>query len=161
MIRGVEPPQSGRLRRQHFVQSFALSRRLATEMVNPNTAAADLTTRMQLFCAVARYSPTSRTRIAVVGNGNTDVGSKTLTRESGQPIIERLTSSGFPDLRIDIRNGLKPEGARKCGAMSEQSADSGRGNEQVPQKLVHLVGYRDPNAGPDPWIRPRPIPVKR
>ena len=96
-----------------------------------------------------------------MGNGNTDVGSKTPTRESGQPIIERLASSGFPDLRIDHQAGLKREGARKCGAMSEQSADSGRGNEQVPQKLVHLVGYRDPNAGPDPWIRPRPIPAKR
>jgi hypothetical protein len=96
-----------------------------------------------------------------VGNGNTDVGSKTLTRESGQPIIERLTNSGFPDLRIDNQNRLKAAGARKCGAMSEQSSDSGRGNEQVPQKLVHLVGYRDPNAGPDPWIRPRPIAAKR
>jgi hypothetical protein len=96
-----------------------------------------------------------------VGNGNTDVGSKTLIRESAQPIIERLASGGFPDLRIDHQNGLKAERARKCSAMSEQSADSGRGNEQVPQKLVHLVGYRDPNAGPDPWIRPRPIPAKR
>jgi len=88
-----------------------------------------------------------------VGNGNTDVGSKTPTRDSGQLIIDRLSSSGFPDLRID--DGLKRKGARKCGAMSEQSADSGRGNEQVPQKLVHLVGYRDPNARPEPWVRPR------
>lgn len=95
-----------------------------------------------------------------MGNGNTDVGSKTPTRESGQPIIERL-ASGFPDLRIDNQEGLKQEGARKCGAMSEQSSDSGRGNEQVPQKLVQLVGYRDPNAGPDPWVRPRPTPAKR
>jgi hypothetical protein len=115
---------------------------------------------MQLFCAVARYPYLSRTRIAVVGNGNTDVGSKTPTRASGQPIIERLVSSGFPDLRIDDSDGVIREGARKCGAMSEQSADSGRGNEQVPQKLVHLVGYRDPNAGSDPWIRPRAIPAK-
>jgi hypothetical protein len=38
--------------------------------------------------------------------------------------------------------------------MSEQSADSGRGNEQVPQQLVHLVGYREPTV-PLPWIRPR------
>lgn len=96
-----------------------------------------------------------------MGNGNTDVGSKSPTRVSGQPIVERLASSGFPDLRIDHQNGLNREGAGKCGAMSEQSADSGRGNEQVPQKLVHLVGYRDPNAGPDPWIRPRLIPAKR
>ena len=96
-----------------------------------------------------------------MGNGNTDVGSRTPNRESGQPIMERFARSGFPDLRIDNQNALKRAGARKCGAMSEQSADSGRGNEQVPQKLVHLVGYRDPNAGPDPWIRPRPIPAKR
>lgn len=38
--------------------------------------------------------------------------------------------------------------------MSEQSADSGRGNEQVPQQLVHLVGYREPTVAL-PWIRPR------
>jgi hypothetical protein len=91
-----------------------------------------------------------------VGNGNIDVGSRTPTRESGQPAVEHLADSGsFPDLRIDRQNLLKPERARKCGAMSEQSADSGRGNEQVPQKLVHLVGYRDPNARPEPWVRPR------
>jgi hypothetical protein len=94
-------------------------------------------------------------RIAVVGNGNIDVGSKTPTRDSGRPTLERLASGGFPELRIDHESTLKREGTRKCGAMSEQSADSGRGNEQVPQKLVHLVGYRDPNARPEPWVRPR------
>jgi hypothetical protein len=97
-----------------------------------------------------------------VGNGNTGVGSKTPTRESGQPIVERLVSSGgFTDLRLDDQGLSKRERARKCGAMSEQSADSGRGNESVPQKLVQLVGYRDPNARQDPWIRPRLIPAKR
>ena len=91
-----------------------------------------------------------------MGNGNTGVGSKTPTRESGQPIVERLMSSGgFTDLRLDDQGSSKREGARKCGAMSEQSADSGRGNEQVPQELVQLVGYRDPNARPEPWVRPR------
>ncbi|MEA2895923.1 MAG: hypothetical protein QOJ84_1538 [Bradyrhizobium sp.] len=96
-----------------------------------------------------------------MGNGNIGVGSKTSTRESGQPTVERLASSGgFPELRIDHQSLLKREGARKCGAMSEQGADSGRGNESVPQKLVQLVGYRDPNARPDPWIRPRLIPAK-
>jgi hypothetical protein len=100
-----------------------------------------------------------------VGNGNIDVGSKTTTHLTGQPIVERLADSGFPDLRIDSQNHLQDRlnrnRAGKCGAMSEQSADSGRGNDSVPQKLVQLVGYRDPNAGPDPWVRPRPIPVKR
>ncbi len=97
-----------------------------------------------------------------MGSGNIDVGSKTPTRESGQPIVEPFASGGgFPELRIDHQDPRRREGVRKCGAMSEQSADSGRGNEQVPQKLVQLVGYRDPNARPDPWVRPRPIPVKR
>jgi hypothetical protein len=91
-----------------------------------------------------------------VGNGNIDVGSRTPTRDFGQTAVERLADSGcFPELRIDRQNPLQRERARKCGAMSEQSADSGRGNEQVPQKLVHLVGYRDPNARPEPWVRPR------
>lgn len=96
-----------------------------------------------------------------MGSGNIDVGSKTPTRESGQPIVERLTSNGFSDLRIEHQSPLKRGGARKCGAMSEQSADSGRGNESVPQKLVHLVGYRDPTARQDPWVRPRLVPVER
>ena len=68
-----------------------------------------------------------------MGNGNSDVGSKIPIPQSGQPIAETTV---------------------KCGAMSEQSADSGRGNEQVPQKLVHLVGTRDPST-PLPWVRPR------
>jgi hypothetical protein len=75
--------------------------------------------------------------------------------EPGQPVVERLVSSGgFTDLRLDRQAPLKREAARKCGAMSEQGADSGRGNEQVPQKLVHLVGYRDPSARLS-WVRPR------
>ena len=95
-----------------------------------------------------------------MGNGN--IGGKTPTGESRPPTVERLADGGgLPDLRMDPRNPLKREALRKCGAMSEQSADSGRGNEQVPQKLVQLVGYRDPSARPDPWVRPRFVPVKR
>jgi hypothetical protein len=97
-----------------------------------------------------------------VGSGNIEVGSKTPARESGHPSLEHLASSGdFPELRIDHENPVKRERAGKCAAMSEQSADSGRGNEQVPQKLVHLVGCRDPNARPNPWIRPLPLPARR
>jgi hypothetical protein len=61
--------------------------------------------------------------MAGVGNGNSDVG--------------------LSGLRRDRKVPLDREAGGKCGAMSEQSADSGRGNEQVPQKLVHLVGTRD------------------
>jgi hypothetical protein len=45
--------------------------------------------------------------------------------------------------------------------MAEQCGDSGRGNESAPQKFVRLVGCRDTNARPEPWVRPRPAPAKR
>ena len=77
-----------------------------------------------------------------MGNGNIDVGSKNPTHEGSL----RGDKAGHPCAQR---------------AMSQQGSDSGRGTESVPQKLVQLVGYRDPNARPDPWIRPRSIPVKR
>ena len=40
------------------------------------------------------------------------------------------------------------------GAMSQQSSDAAHGHESVPQKLLQLVGYRDPNACPATWHRP-------
>jgi hypothetical protein len=43
--------------------------------------------------------------------------------------------------------------------MSQQRGDSGRGNDSAPQKFVQLVGCR--NARTEPWVRPRPVPVKR
>ena len=85
-----------------------------------------------------------------MGNGNIDVGNKTPTRKPG--------ASG---LRIDRPNRLKTEGPKICGAMSQQRCDSGRGNESAPQKFVQLVGCRDSSARPEPWVRPRPAPVKR
>jgi hypothetical protein len=163
--RHKEPAQDGAeatKNRSGFVQSFCLGRPFRTGNGEPNRPRSRLNHAYATFLSSGALSHISRRRIAVVGNGNIDVGSKTSTRESGQPIVERLVrNGGFPDLRIDHQNPSRHEPARKCGAMSEQSADSGRGNEQVRQKLVHLVGYRDPNARPDPWVRPRPIPVKR
>ena len=75
-----------------------------------------------------------------MGNGNIDVGSKHPTHD-GSP--GRDSTAGVH------------------GAMAQQGSDSGRGTESVPQKLVHLVGYRDPNARPDAWIRPGFRSVKR
>jgi hypothetical protein len=79
-------------------------------------------------------------RITVVGNGNIDVGNKTATGKPGAPKSER---------------------ARICGAMTQQSCDSGRVNQSSPQKFVQLVGYRDPKARPEPGVDPHPAPVKR
>ena len=99
-------------------------------------------------------------RMAVVGNGNIDVGNKTPTRNPGQSLAERLVGSGgSSEPRID--KTLQTETIRICGAMSQQRGDSGRGNESVPQKFVHLVGCRDPKARPEPWVHPHPIPTKQ
>ncbi len=45
--------------------------------------------------------------------------------------------------------------------MQQQCGDSSRGNQSALQKFVQLVGYRDPKARPEPWVQPRPVPVKR
>ena len=95
-----------------------------------------------------------------MGNGNIDVGNKTPTRKPGQPIVDRLAGiEGSSEPRIDKSNPVKAELPRICGAMSQQCGDSG--NQSAPQKFVQLVGCRDPKARPEPWVRPRPAPVKR
>jgi hypothetical protein len=45
---------------------------------------------------------------------------------------------------------LKPDRKPRCsGAMAQQSSDSDWGNQSAPQKLLHLVGCREPKrAGP-------------
>jgi hypothetical protein len=101
-------------------------------------------------------------RILVVGNGNIDVGKKTPTRKGGQQIVERLTRrDGSPELRIDDPDPRQNEPVKVCGAMSQQRGNGGRGNESSPQKFVHLVGYRDPKARPEPRVRPSVSPAKR
>jgi hypothetical protein len=72
-------------------------------------------------------------RIAVVGDGNIEIGNKTATRNSGQP---------------------KPARPGICGAMSQQCGDLG--NQSAPQKFVQLIGYRDPKGRTAPWVRPTP-----
>jgi len=94
-----------------------------------------------------------------VGNGNIDVGNKSPTRKPGEPITGRLSGSdGASEPAIDSLAAQRP---RICGAMSQQRGDSGRSNDSAPQKFVQLVGCRDPKARLEPWVRPRPAPVKR
>lgn len=100
--------------------------------------------------------------ISVVSNGNIDVGNKTPTRKTGQLIVEGLAgTSGPSEPRIGATNPPGKERRRICGAMAQQSGDLGRGNQSAPQKLLRLVGCRDPKARPEPWVRPRPAPAKR
>jgi hypothetical protein len=71
-----------------------------------------------------------------VGTGNNDVGKDTPIGAPGRPLISTV----------------RPP-ARCQGAMSQQSYGS-HGNECYPQKLVQLVGYRDPQSQ-ESWDRLR------
>lgn len=93
--------------------------------------------------------------------GNIDVGNKTPARNPGRPMIERLArTDGTSERRPEAPNTVRTKGPVNCGAMSQQCGDSG--NYSTPQKLVQLVGCRDPKAGSEPWVRPtvRPGPAK-
>jgi hypothetical protein len=75
--------------------------------------------------------------------------------ESPQPIIE--PSRNGTELRISHRAAPNGKPAKICetqGAMSQQSSEAAHGHESVPQKLLHLVGYRDPHACPASRHRP-------
>jgi hypothetical protein len=94
-------------------------------------------------------------RISVVGNGNIDVGTGTRTRKIGQPTAKRLSgSNGLPELRIDQPSTARAERPKVCGAMTQQSGDSGWGSQCAPQKLLHLVGCREAKGEPDLLKRP-------
>jgi hypothetical protein len=90
-----------------------------------------------------------------VGNGNIDVGTETPARKIGQPTVERLSgSNGLPELRIDQLSPARAKRPSVCGAMTQQSGDSGWGTQCAPQKLVHLVGCREAKDRPDQLKRP-------
>src|SRR6266446_8307267 len=125
--------------------------------IGPPTVKAGRSNQVQPFCQLGVVTHLQR-RMAVVGNGITDVGNQTPSRNPSQPIAEPLAQSeSSSELRIDKHPQTGTIGI--CGAMSLQRGDSGRGNESVPQKLVHLVGCRDPKVRPEPWDRPQPVPT--
>ncbi len=94
-----------------------------------------------------------------MGDDNIDVGNNP-ARKPGRPIVQRLLeSNGSTDARIDRQNP-KRAGRPICGAMSQQYGDSNRGNESAPQKLVQLVGCREPKSRSEPWVRPQSGPAK-
>jgi hypothetical protein len=73
-------------------------------------------------------------RTVVVSNRNIDVGNKIATRKPSQPDAD----AGSSAQRIQRQQG------GNCGVMSQQRCDSG--HQSAPQKLVQLVGYRDPRT---------------
>jgi len=86
-----------------------------------------------------------------VDDGNFDAGNKIPARKTNGPSARRIGET----------NPLGKERSRICIAMAQQSGDFGRGNQSAPQKLLQLVGCREPNARPAPWVRPRAEPAKR
>jgi hypothetical protein len=92
-----------------------------------------------------------------VGNGNNDVGRKTPTRKTNQPTVQM--SGGSSESRIDQQ--MQAASPRNCGAMSQQGSFSFHGNQSAPQKLVQLVGCRDPKVAAEPGVRPRPASTRR
>jgi len=126
---------------------------------------ADDTVRsVQLFAKLARLSRlvsvdlfisktcSISTRIAVVGNGNIDVGNDTPTRKTGKP-IEQMKGSGSSDAG---NKQMQAGQTANCGAMSQQGSFSYHGNVSSPQQLLHLVGCRDPKARYEHRTRPAP-----
>jgi hypothetical protein len=126
--------------------------------VNPTTPPADSSSDVQplagwrvISSSAAQDHLFSSTRIAVVGNDNLGVGSLPPTRKTGQPNVEQMKASGSSDAGSKQMQAEQP---RNCGAMSQQGSFSYHGNVSVPQKLVHLVGCRDPKVRAEPWTRP-------
>src|SRR5258707_12542923 len=100
-------------------------------------AKAGASNQVQLF-RQSRVMTHLQRRMAVVGNGITDVGNQTPSRTPSQPTAERLAGSdGSSDPRID--SPLKNATISILVALSPQGGDSGRGNDAAPLKLVHLV----------------------
>jgi hypothetical protein len=95
----------------------------------------------------------------VAGNGSIGVGTKTRALGPVQPTVESLT--GTNELRIAETNPLSKPSPKVCVAMTQQSGEFSRGNQSAPQKLLQLVGCRDPKARLVPWVRPRPLPAKQ
>jgi hypothetical protein len=87
-----------------------------------------------------------------VGNGNIDVGKDIPIRKPSELRIDK------PNL---LQNPLKAERQRICVAMAQQCGDLGRDNASAPQKFVRLIGCRDRNARPEPWVPPGATPAKR
>lgn len=92
--------------------------------------------------------------MAVVGNGNTDVGNEKLSRKPGQPVVEALGDDSSNKPRTDKQDRPRAERPRISVAMAQQCGDMGRGNQSAPQKFVRLVGCRDPKVRPEPQVRP-------
>jgi hypothetical protein len=94
-----------------------------------------------------------------VGSDNTNVADKTST-SSARSDDGQGNSRIIQQPQMANQTALRRRKLGAYGAMSQQSSDSARGTQSTPQKLVQLVGYRDPKSCGDSWVSPR-SPVQR
>jgi hypothetical protein len=118
----------------------------AAEAAHEPTRRCSRLTGIKQLSAPLRVTSPLRQRMAVMGNGDIVVGSKTPPRKPANVTVKDLADrtakdrlSGAPDFT---------ETERHCGAMSQQRGDSG--TLSTPQKFVQLVGCRDPKRDSKP-----------
>jgi hypothetical protein len=92
-----------------------------------------------------------KTEELIVEPGNNDVGMETSIAPTALP-EKHVPEIAAPKIAIDTAD--KAKRARCQGAMSQQGF-GWHGNECYPQKLVQLVGHREPRTAPDAWDRLR------
>jgi hypothetical protein len=141
----------------HEVLTFRghkLSKRQADE---PIAHIADQPARATFLGSEALSRVFSR-RISAVGSDNVDVANHIST--SSERSDERRSGSRVTQQQMSDQSALKSKKTGAHGAMSQQSSDSGRGTQSTPQKLVQLVGYRDPKSCGESWVSPR-LPAHR
>jgi len=68
---------------------------------------------------------------------------------------------GNDDIGVGNGTAARKPTQQMAGAMSQQGGSVLGDNQCTQQKLVRLVGCRDPKARLKPWVRPRPAPVER
>ena len=108
-------------------------------------------TNATFMCSGALRPRLPEKRMPTLANRSNDAGGTVPRRDSrGLAADSRVSEPGA----VDPPRRTKHKRAASSGAMSQQRTDSNRGNDQLAQRLVQLVGYRDPDAR-RPWIRPR------
>ena len=98
-----------------------------------------------------------------MGNGNNDVGSATPNRKYGRRRAENSPGRDDPGPRFvkaERYGEASGHPVSLCGEMSQQGGEF-RGNLSAPQKLLHLVGCREPQAEPGLEGRRYSNPFKR
>jgi hypothetical protein len=88
--------------------------------------------------------------------GITQIRGDATTHKMAKPAPKSDDGNKLPEWQADPRRPSPLErlsgGPKVNGAMAEQRSDRNWGNQCAPQKLLHLVGCREPKPSPDPAV---------